>query len=102
VQIRAIEINSAQTGYYCRISLLLAASERLQISASWRYYPPKAEVVSSNLAGCAIVSVRVHGCPEFIPGESKLAVYEFWPKGVSEPTVLVTYNRKFGESRRQL
>jgi hypothetical protein len=58
--------------------------------------------VSSNLAGCAIFSVRVHGCPEFIPGEGKLAVYEFRPKGVSERTVLVIYSRKFGESRRQL
>ena len=53
--------------------------------------PAKAEVVSSDLAGCAIVSVRVHGCPEVLPGEGKLAVYEFRPRVWPSARFLATY-----------
>jgi hypothetical protein len=62
-QIGAIEIKSMQRRKYLFQSLNALFGVGLQSPANPRYYPPKAEVVSSNLAGCA--NKKAKKLPEF-------------------------------------
>jgi hypothetical protein len=62
MQTRSIEIKTMQRRITSSLRDLLARCEGLQISANPRFYPPKAEVVSSNLAGCVINFNRLVLC----------------------------------------